>query len=159
MSIRCVEKGVPVDAGGLALGIFLVVGTCIAPMPQAAKLVKTGTSVGVSPLTLALTLGYNVCNLACAVTVKWHVFESCAHDGGCARNMTDLFQLAVSVTGWSTLLLIATSLPPGRRFARHALATILAAAGVVAASAVVSALGPCGGAALVLAQVTAGNGR
>ena len=70
----CSDTKMP-DGFGKLVGIFLVLATLLASLPQVIKLVKAKTSEGVAPVTLALITTFGGSNLASSLVVKWRQFQ------------------------------------------------------------------------------------
>ena len=139
-----------------ALGIFLIVATFIAPLPQFFVLARTRSSAGVAVATPAIQLSYGVLGLCTTVATKWRTLETCAHSAACTLQLTDALQQFVSACTLVALLLLVVSLPPHRTRAHGALAgsTVLLLAAAVVAICAVSAAAPCSAASLSFAQAT-----
>jgi hypothetical protein len=68
---ECQKVSSPVGTGAAAFGIFLVVATALAAVPQILLLLRRKTSDGLSVTTPALALTYGYFNLCATTIVKW----------------------------------------------------------------------------------------
>lgn len=158
------------DGFGKAIGIFLVVATLLASLPQALKLIKARSSEGVAPITLAIITTFGGSNLASTLVTSWRRFQDCsAHapwpiakssevsrgGAGCFFELLDAQQQMAAAIVFSSLLLLVTSLPPHNTCAERGIAvfTVAFLAALTAVSCVLSFAEPCGCAALTYAQV------
>ena len=132
----------PVSPGAAAVGIFLVVATALAVLPQVVLLLRTRSSEGVSVLTPALALSFGYLNLCSTTLVKWPALLSIGHN---ALQLLDFMQQAASALGLAVILLLVVMYKPNhgraKRLGAAALLAVLVAIGV--ALCLLSAHAPC----------------
>ena len=125
-----------------AVGIFLVVATALAVLPQVVLLLRTRSSEGVSVLTPALALSFGYLNLCSTTLVKWPALLSIGHN---ALQLLDFMQQAASALGLAVILLLVVMYKPNhgraKRLGAAALLAVLVAIGV--ALCLLSAHAPC----------------
>ncbi|KAL1524717.1 hypothetical protein AB1Y20_019601 [Prymnesium parvum] len=138
------------DAFGKAVGLFLVVASLFASLPQVIKLIRVKTSVGVAPLTLAIINVFAGSNLSSSLVVKWPQIQACSTSSSCVYLLLDVLQQLASAIVFSTLLLLVVSLPPHNTRAYRALATftISLLLSLLLAACLLSGFSPCSHAAL-----------
>jgi len=72
MAVDCVQlDATRINAEGWILGMVLIVGTFLAPLPAFIKLYKRKNLQGFSAATVQLTLLYNASGAAGTLVVKW----------------------------------------------------------------------------------------
>ena len=109
---RCAET-TDVGGVGIALGVILTAATAALGIPQAHKLLRLRSSVGISVGTLCLTIMFASFGMGATIVVKWPQVTSCASGlGGCLRHLLDATQQLASALTWLTLLALTVSLPP-----------------------------------------------
>jgi len=152
---ECNPAFVPVAPWGCALGAGLAAATLLVSAPQILKIIKMKSSEGVQPLTMSLMLLYTAFNMSSMVIVKWRQFPLYASDASSAlAEQLDLLQNIFSMWVWGSILGAAIYFQPYDT-CRHrflALSSVLVACLTVAASAAVSAVDPCGPAALAFSE-------
>ena len=154
-SATCHPLGEPVKAGPTAVGIFLIVGTGLAGVPQLLMIWKKRSSSGLSVVTPLMVVAYGFLNLASTVTLRWRQILSCAHGAACLLHLLDAIQQAVStVTIFSILLSTVTFKPNNGLKSRVAtLALVFLLVGIGVFTVVLSAKEPCSKAALDFADI------
>ena len=129
---KCAETDMP-DGLGKAIGIFLVIATLLASLPQVLKLLKAKSSEGVAPLTLCLITTFSGTNLASAIVVKWRQFQACRQvppdnpglpptGAACFWYLLDVQQQISSALVFGTLLMLVVYYPPHNTRNERALA-------------------------------------
>lgn len=143
----CLPAHTHVSTAGIALGIFLIVGTVAGALPQLWKLHQEQSSAGMSVLTPALVLMYGTLNLCATITVKWPTVLSCGtlSKGGCLLQLLDALQQGASAITLVAILLLTVAYPPNDLVRPRAIAVAalvgLSALGVL--TCVVSGRAPC----------------
>lgn len=143
------------DAGPIALGAFLALGTLLIPIPQVLKVLREKSSAGLSVPTLLLTILFGCAGLGSTVAVKWSTFDSCKSDGPvCLTNLLDLLQQIASAVSWLVTLACVLAYPPARtpRNAATVVALLVTVSGIVGVSIGLAAAQPCSAASLGLAE-------
>jgi uncharacterized protein with PQ loop repeat len=144
---ECIKpETMSVGLTGQILGVFLVTGTLIAPIPQVVRLVRARSSAGMSVLTPALVLSYGTCAVCSTITVKWNVFQSCSEGAGlCTWRLLDVYQQISSNLMLGTILVTITSLRPNNTRRKRALAffTLFALTGLGITCLLINSSAPC----------------
>jgi hypothetical protein len=65
-SVACVDADTDVGTAGVVVGVLLVVGTILTPLPQFAKILRHNSADGVSLPTLSFIVAYQA---ACAAGI------------------------------------------------------------------------------------------
>lgn len=146
----------PVEPASIAVGVFLIAASALAPAPQIILFVRSRSSAGVSVLTPALTMCYGFLNAMSTVTLKWPTLQSCTLPGGtaCLVQLLDLQQQGVSTLAVGFIMLLAVTYPPNNRLSLRCVVLLtLVALGVVGAATVaLSIRAPCSHESLRFAQ-------
>ena len=108
----CVEP-LAVSASGAGVGIFFVVAALLAPLPQLIKILRKGSSAGVSLSTLTFCLAYMTANVSASIITKWNILETCpTKTSSCILHLLDLLQQAAAAIAYVALILAATAHEP-----------------------------------------------
>ena len=152
--MTCADARVSLSPGGAFLGIALLAGTTLAPVPQSLKIARAGNAEGVSPTMFGMLGLYNCLNLSGLILTKWRTVKLCLHEAHCVLDLLDVLQLCFSCVWNLAIMIQAVRQSPHCRPRKKAMAggiSVLAAT-ILMGSCVLAALSTCSDVSLDVAQ-------
>ena len=153
-NLHCHDVHEPIKPAAVGVGIFLIVGTALAGVPQLLLICRSRSSAGLSVITPVMVVAFGFINVCSTVTIKWRVLETCASGPGCILHLLDALQQAASTCTIASILFSTIAFPPNNGcFARGlCFALVCCLIGIGATTFVLSARASCSRAALDWAE-------